>query len=144
VQRFVPDYASIVKLINLLLKRDQRFEWTMHTQESFNNIKMEITTTPFFIRPYFQRNFIIYLFATETVVSSVLTRRNTEREEIPINFMRKTLHDYELGYSKLEKQAMSLVKVVAHFQTYIISSHVISYVPSIYIMVYVRGINLHV
>jgi hypothetical protein len=44
--------------------------------------------------------------------------------------MRKTLHDYELRYSELEKQALSLVKAVAHFQTYILNSHVIAYVPS--------------
>ena len=32
VRRFVSDYSSIVKLINLLLKRDQRFEWILDTQ----------------------------------------------------------------------------------------------------------------
>jgi hypothetical protein len=44
--------------------------------------------------------------------------------------MSKTLHDYELKYSEIEKQALSLVKVVAHFRTYILSSHVIAYVPT--------------
>jgi hypothetical protein len=44
--------------------------------------------------------------------------------------MSKTLHDYELRYSKLKKQALALVKVIAHFQTYILNSHVITYVPS--------------
>jgi hypothetical protein len=44
--------------------------------------------------------------------------------------MRKTIHDYELRYSKLEKQALDLVKAVVHFQTYILNSHVIAYVPS--------------
>jgi hypothetical protein len=44
--------------------------------------------------------------------------------------MSKTLHDYELKYSEIEKQALSLVKAVAHFRTYILSSHVIAYVPT--------------
>jgi ribonuclease HI len=130
VRRFVPDYASIVKSINLLLKKEQRFEWTTDTQEAFNNIKGEITTAPVLISPDFQRDFIIYSFSTETVVASVLTQKNTKGEELPISFMRKTLHDYELRYSELEKKALALVKVVAHFQTYILNSHVISYVPS--------------
>jgi hypothetical protein len=60
----VPDYASIVKPINFLLKKEQRFEWTTNTQEAFNNIKGEITTTPVLISPDFQRDFIIYSFAT--------------------------------------------------------------------------------
>jgi hypothetical protein len=44
--------------------------------------------------------------------------------------MRKTLHDYELRYLELEKQALSLLKLVAHFQTYILKSCVIAYVAS--------------
>ena len=102
----------------------------MNTQEALNNIKGEITTTIVIISPYFQRDFIIYSFSTETIVASVLTQKNTEGEEVPIRFMRKTLHDYELRYSELEKQALALVKEVAHFRTYILNSYVIAYVPS--------------
>ena len=101
VRRFVPDYASIVKSIDSLLKKDQRFEWTMDTQEAFSNIKREITTSIVLISPYFQRDFIIYSFATETVVTSILTQINSKGEELPISFMSKTLHDYELKYSEL-------------------------------------------
>jgi hypothetical protein len=43
--------------------------------------------------------------------------------------MSKMLHDYELNYSTIEKQALSLVKAIAHFRAYILSNHVIAYVP---------------
>jgi hypothetical protein len=69
----------------------------------------------FLIRTYFQRDFIIYSFATKTVVASVLTQRNAKGEEFPISFMSKTLHDYELIYLEFEKQDLSLVKAVAYF-----------------------------
>jgi hypothetical protein len=85
VRRFVPDYVSIVKPINLLLKKDQRFEWNSDTQEAFSNIKKEITTTLVLISPYFQRDFIMYSFATKSVVASVLTQRNVKGEELPIS-----------------------------------------------------------
>jgi hypothetical protein len=35
-----------------------------------------------------------------------------------------------LRYSELEKKALALEKLVAHFQTHILNSHVISYGPS--------------
>jgi hypothetical protein len=97
-----------------------------NNQEDFNNIKREITTNIVLSSPYFQRYFIIYSFSTKTIVSSVLTQKNTKGVEIPINFMRKSLHDYELRYSELEKQPLALVKVMEHFQMYIFNSHVIS------------------
>jgi hypothetical protein len=44
--------------------------------------------------------------------------------------MRKNIHDYELKYSNIENQSLFLVKEVAHFRTYIFSSHVIAYFPT--------------
>jgi hypothetical protein len=87
-----------------LLKKEHRFEWTTDTQEAFNKIKGAITTAPVLISPYFQKDFIIYSFSTEAVVASFLTQKNSNGEELPISFMRKNLHDYELRYSELEKQ----------------------------------------
>jgi hypothetical protein len=54
VRKFVLDYASIIKPINLLLKKENRFEWTSDTQEEFNKNKGAITTAPVLIIPYFQ------------------------------------------------------------------------------------------
>jgi len=59
-----------------------------------------------------------------------LTERNSKGEELPIIFMSKTLHDYELKYLEIEKQALSLVKAISHFRTYILSSHVIACVST--------------
>jgi hypothetical protein len=130
VRRFVPDYATIVKPINVLLKKDKKFEWTQEIQRAFTKIKHAITSAPVLVSPNFDQDFIIYSFASEETIASILTQRNLKGEELPISFMSKTLHDYELRYSEIEKQALSLVKVVAHFRTYILSSHVIAYVPT--------------
>jgi hypothetical protein len=77
-----------MKPINLLLKKEKRFEWTLDTQESFNNIKGEITTAPILVSPYFQSDFIIYSFTTETIVASIITQKNRKCEELPISFMK--------------------------------------------------------
>jgi len=89
----------------------------LNTQEAFSNIKKEITITSVLINLDFQRDFIIYSFATKSVVASFLTQINVKGEELPILFMIKTLHDYELRYSELDNKSVSLVKEVAHFWT---------------------------
>jgi hypothetical protein len=72
----------------------------------------------------------MYYFSSKDIVGYILIQRNIKGEELPISFMSKNLHDYDLRYSKIEKRALSLVKVVAHFRIYILSSHVIAYVPT--------------
>jgi hypothetical protein len=58
-----------------------------------------------------------------------LNQRKDSKEEHPISFLSKLLLEYELKYSPMEKQGFSLVKVVSYFRTYILTSHVIAYVP---------------
>jgi len=80
--------------------------------------------------PYFNKYFIIHYFSSKEIVASILTQRNLRGEELPISFVRKNLHDYELRYSEIQKQDLSLVKAVAHFIKNILTSHVIEYVPT--------------
>jgi hypothetical protein len=129
VRRFVPDYATIVKPINKLLKKDKKFEWTPDIQKSFTEIKHAITTALVLVSPDFDKEFILYSFSSDETIASILTQKNQKLEELPISFMSKTLHDYELNYSIIEKQALSLVKAISHFRTYILSTHIIAYVP---------------
>jgi hypothetical protein len=44
----------------------------------------------------------------------------------------------ELKCLDIEKKSLSLVKVVAHFKTYILSSHVIAYVASSLVKVFLN------
>jgi hypothetical protein len=71
---------------------------------------------------------MLYSFALEKIVALIITQKKQKQEELLIAFMSKTLHDYELTYSPIEKQSLSLVNAIAHFRTYIISNHVIYYV----------------
>ena len=69
----------------------------------------------------FSKHFIIYSFASEDTIASVLIQKNQDGNELPISFISKELHDYELKYSSLEKKVYALVKEVGHFQTYILN-----------------------
>jgi hypothetical protein len=86
-----------------LLKKDQKFEWTTNIQATFTKIKHAITTAPVLFIPNFDKDFILYSFSSEETIASILTQRNSKGEELPISFMSKTLHDYELKYSEIEK-----------------------------------------
>jgi hypothetical protein len=76
VRRFVPDYAcTIVKPINKLLKKDQKFEWTPYIQKAFTKIEHGITTFLVLVSPNFNKEFILYSFASDETMSSILTKK---------------------------------------------------------------------
>jgi len=129
VRRFIPDSASIVKPISKLLRNDQAFEWTSEVQREFSNIKVAIVSFPVLFSPNFDNHFILYFFSSEDTIAAMLTQKNQKGEELQVSFMRKELHDYEMRYSPLEKQAFSLVSDIGYFRTYILNNPIKAYVP---------------
>ena len=129
VCKFILNYASIINPITKLLRKDQDFEWTLEAQRAFENIKVAIVSSLVLVSPDFDKHFILYSFSSKDTITTMLTQKNQKGEELPISFMRNELHDYEMRYSPLEKQAFPLVKVVSHFRPYILNSSVKAYVP---------------
>jgi len=125
----VPDYATLIKPINKLIKKGPKFEWMSDIQKYFTEIKREIPISPIIVGLEFDKEVILYSFTSEETISSILIQKNEKSEEISIVFMNKTLYDYELNYSIIEKKSLSLVNTISHFRTYILSTHIITYVP---------------
>jgi hypothetical protein len=58
------------------LKKDLKFEWTPGTQKDFTEIKHVVITTHVLISLDFEKYFILYAFALEETLSSILTQKN--------------------------------------------------------------------
>ena len=80
------------------------------------------------VSPNFYNHFILYYFSSEDTIAAMLTQKNHKGEELPISFMSKEKHDYELRYSPLEKQTFALVRVFAYFRPYILNNPIKAYV----------------
>ncbi|KAH9296739.1 hypothetical protein KI387_044767, partial [Taxus chinensis] len=98
-------------------------------KEAFEGIKQAIAKTPILACPDFNKDFIIYCYATEFTLAVVLTQKNSEDHELPIAFMSYVLKAHELKYTMMEKHAFAVVKVVKQFHFYILNSHSVVLVP---------------
>jgi hypothetical protein len=76
------------------------------------------------------KEFILFLFASEHTIVGVLLQKDNQNFENPIAYFSRTLKDSALRYDIMDKQAYALVKALNEFITYILHSHVISYVPN--------------
>jgi hypothetical protein len=94
------------------------------------DIKRALTKTPVLTSPKFDRDFIIFSFASEHTIAVVLLQKDDQGCEKPIAFFSKALRDAPLKYQIMEKQAYALVKAIKDFRVYILYSHVIAYVPN--------------
>jgi len=81
------------------------------------------------VSPNFDKDFMIFSFASEHTIAGVLLQKNEQNEDQPIAFHRKTLSDSTLKYNIMEKQAYASVKALKEFRVYILHSHSTFFVP---------------
>eukprot|EP00253_Pinus_taeda_P022354 PITA_22354 len=130
LRRFVPNLAELIRLLSNMLKKDAKVKWSLETKQAFESIKTALTQMLVLTSPQFNKDFIIFSFASEHTIAAVLLQKDDQGNEKPIAFFSGALRDAPLKYQIMEKQAYTLVKAIKDFRIYILYSHVISYVPN--------------
>ena len=73
VRRFVLDFAQIVKPLQQMMKQSVQFKWNNVEKNIFSRIKIAVVHAPSLKSPYFEKDFILYTFASDDSLAAVLT-----------------------------------------------------------------------
>ena len=76
-----------------MLRKDHEIKLTVEAKKSFNVIKHDISESPVLVSPYFNKDFLIFSYASEHTMVVVLLQKNDQGEEHPIAFFSKILRD---------------------------------------------------
>ena len=129
VRRFVPDFAQIVKPLQQMVKQSVQFKWTNVEKNAFSKINTSIAHAPSLKCPNFEKDFILYTFASDDSLAAVLTQKEDGGDEYPISFMRTGLQGTELNYLAVDKQAYAVFEAVKQFRPCILKNHTKVIVP---------------
>ena len=127
--RFILGFAYIVKPLQNMIKKDAIFKWKKEGKEGFLKIKEAITEALTLRRLNFEKEFIIYTFASNTSYAMILTQKIDKADEFLVSFMSFNLQGVELKYQNVEKQGFAVFKVIKHFRPYILKSQTKVIVP---------------
>ena len=87
VRRFISNFTKIVKLLQEMIKKDFNFKWTKERNEAFDIIKEAIVEAPTLRSPNFDKEFILYTFASDHLIVVVVTQKSEDGEEFLVSFM---------------------------------------------------------
>ena len=108
----MPDFAQIVKPLQHMVKQSVQFKWTDLDKSAFNKIKTTIAHAPSLKSPNFEKDFILYTFASNNSLAAVLTHKEEAGHEYPILFMSTGLQGVQLNNPAVDKQAYAFFKEV--------------------------------
>ena len=75
VRRFVLDFAQTVKPLQQMVKKNAQFKWTESEKNAFIQIKTVVAHAPSLKIPNFDKDFILYTFASKDSLAAVLTQK---------------------------------------------------------------------
>ena len=112
-----------------MVKQSVQFKWTDVEKNAFSKIKTYISHAPSLKSPNFEKDFILYTFASDDSLAAVLTQKEDGGDEYPISFMSTGLQGAKLNYLAVNKQAYAVFKAVKQFRPYILKNRTKVIVP---------------
>jgi hypothetical protein len=77
----------MMKPLQDMIKKNVEFKWGPKEKESFTRIREEIEKSPSLLSLDFNKDFILYTFASNIEFALVITHKNDEGNDFPIAFM---------------------------------------------------------
>ena len=108
-------------LTNLLRKRN-KFIWSERCQQSFDKFKVVLISVPVLSAPNFNCRFKLAVDLSNIGAGSVLLQEDENGVDHPVCYLSKNFNASQMNYSTIEKECLSLVLAVQHFEVYLTSS----------------------
>ncbi|KAI2644624.1 Retrovirus-related Pol polyprotein [Labeo rohita] len=118
---FIPNFSSLAAPLTDLTRKGQpeKIQWTPAAEETFQRIKMALTSEPVLRAPDFSCPFLLQTDASDTGLGAVLPQVQ-EGEEHPILYISRKLIPAERNYAAVEKEALAIKWEVLELRYYLL------------------------
>src|SRR5271170_5838600 len=106
--KFIGKFSTSAEPLNNLLKKNAIFQWTQQCQESFNELKRQLTSSPVLMMPDQSRPFQIESDASKYASGAVLTQLDSNGDRHPVAFLSKTFNEMERNYEIYDRELLAI------------------------------------
>ena len=117
-RRFVAKSAEIALPMHKARESSTKFEWTPEAQDSFESLKLKLTSTPIPAFPCLKEPFILYNDASQFAMGAVLAQVQ-EGKKRAICYASESLSKSQTKYSATRHNLLALVTFTRHFRHYL-------------------------
>ncbi|KAL6326188.1 hypothetical protein AAG906_001583 [Vitis piasezkii] len=122
-RRFIKGFSSLSKPLCELLAKDTKFIWDERCQNSFDQLKKFLTTTPIVRAPNWQLPFELMCDASDFAIGAVIGQREDGKPYV-IYYASKTLNEAQRNYTTTEKELLAVVFALDKFCAYLVGSFI--------------------
>ena len=119
IRKFIKNFAKLTSPLTDLLREGTKFQWTSTCQQAFDKVKAAFSNKPILKTPNFNKPFILAIDASDRGVGAMLEQTDEDGIKHPVAYFSKKLNKCQKNYSTIEKEALTLILALQHFEMYL-------------------------
>ena len=108
-QRFIKNYSKITQPLSRLTIKDQPFYFNTIYKQAFNKLKKRLVSTPLLTYFNLEWPLILETNTLDSIITSVYSQKQIDREQHPITYYLKTIVDTKLNYLIYNKEILAII-----------------------------------
>ena len=121
-RKFCNNFFVITEPLTNLLGKRVKFILTDICQKSFEKLKAILKSAPVLLAPSFDKEFKLAVAASDVGAGSVLLQEDDNGVDFPVCYCSKKFNKHQRNNSTIEKDCLSLILALQHFEVYLASS----------------------
>ena len=109
-RRFIKDFAWVARPMNILTRKNVKWQWGSKQQQAFNELKRIFTTRPALVALDLNKEFRVEADASNYATGKVLSIKYSDDLWRLVAFISKSLSDTERNYKIHDKKMLAVVR----------------------------------
>ena len=108
--RFIEGFASIVRPLHDMVKKDKKWEWTEKQEKVFRELKERFTKEPVLVAPDIDKKMRMEVDVLDYATGGVLSIECKDGLWRPVAFFSKYLNEMERNYEIHDKEMLAIIR----------------------------------
>ena len=118
-RKFIDGFSDVAEPLNLLMRKDAKFDYTPEWQRAFEYLKTAITRAPSLAHFNTELPTVLTTDASLVALGAVLSQVQSDGSDHPVAFASRTITDAERNYSAGEREALACIWAAEHFHFFL-------------------------
>jgi len=109
-RRFIKDFAQVTRPMNMLMRKDVKWQWGVEQQKAFNELKRVFITKLVLVAPDLDKEFRVEADVSNYATGGVLSMKCADEMWKPVTFISKFLSNTERNYKIYNKEMLVVIR----------------------------------
>ena len=119
-RKFCNSFSVIAEPLTNLRSKRAKFIWTNDCQKAFEILKAILKNEPVLLAQNFAKELKLAVDASDTGAGTLLMQEGNNGVDHPVSYFSKKFNKNQKNYSTIEKECLSIILALQHFEVYLI------------------------